>query len=190
MRGTKRHKVQYVWIALGCLVWTLVPLGSMAQNARMTLGSGQVSTGKTVGLPLYVTLPGDVSLGRITTIVKYPKDLKFQKTELGKDAKAGETLFDSKALPPDADGSGRLELTLTAASGKALPTGLVGTVFFFVSEKAQSRMVALPLVEAKGFSREGGAEVSLRGDPGEITIYEAGKEPQPTPMLGCFFFTH
>ena len=176
------------------LVFTfLVVMGTTlpAQNSSFTLGSGTGTPGLIVQLPIYLTLPRNLQMERILAIVEYPSFLAYHQVELAKDAKTNGVVIEVKDTSPQTDGKmKRMEITLKGGKEKLLQSGLVGSLSFTIDKEARTQMVALLVTEAKGFPKGGGAEIKLRGDPGSVTVYEAGMEPLPVPMVGCFFFTH
>ena len=188
--GEDMQKTRERASVIGALLFVAVSTIAQAQNASMTLGSGAGSAGGTVKLPLYITLPGDMQLKLITATVKYPPNLALRQAAIGPEVQASGESIEAIEGAPGSDGTKRITLTLKAGKDKPLLSGLTRSLSFSVVEKAKAGMVALPVDEVRGIRWGDGAEVPLRGNPGQVTIYEAGKEPQPTPMAGCFFFTH
>lgn len=160
-----------------------------AQSGSLTLGSGTGLPGKQVQLPIYLNLPRDQPLERILAIIEHPVALSYHRAEVAKEAQANDIVIEVKeSAPPTSGKRKRLEITLKGGMGKSLQTGMIGTLTFTVDPKARPQMASLPIAEARGFPKGGGAEVKMRGDSGGVTIYEPGSEP--APLVACFFFTH
>ena len=166
-----------------------------AQNSSLTLGSGTGSPGVPVQLPIYLTLPRNLQMERIQATVEHPSSLAYHQVQLAKDAQANGVVIEVKDAAAQSGGQSggkmkRMEITLKGGKEKLLQSGLVGTLSFTIDKEAKPQMISLLVSGAKGFPKAGGAEVKLRGDPGSVTIYEAGMEPLSVPLVGCFIFTH
>lgn len=162
---------------------------SLAQNGSVTLGSATGFPGEHAELPLYLGLPKNHPFERIVARVEYSTALTDPRVKEDEKFKAsGATMEVKEQTAPAGGKSKRIEITIRAGQGKLLPDGLIGWLLFSINKDARPQMLSLPMVEPKGFNRRGEAEVRLRGDPGNITIYEPGTEPPP--LVPCFFFTH
>jgi hypothetical protein len=165
---------------------------SPAQVASITLGSGTGTPGEDVAIPLYLTTGGDQKWTRIVTLVEYPASLTYRRINASEVAvAAGVSVRATEPSPPAGSQKKRLEVRIEGGKGKAVPEGIMGSIFFHIDQEAKPQMFSLPLAEVKGLGQGSQQEVPLRGNPGSVAIYAPGTEPTgPSTLMGCFFFTH
>ena len=160
--------------------------------ARVTLGSGSGTPGKSVVVPLYFTPLQGVNVGRLKLKVEFVSaNVKFSRIDKGIAADMGKVEVSAELKEgKNAKGVDTSTVTVLASPtsespNNALPQGLLGYLTMQISESARPANIGL---HATAESAEPGTNKlqEVQAVDAKIEVIAPGSEP----MVDCFFFSH
>ncbi len=155
---------------------------------RLDLGFVQSPPGSHVSVPLTLTLPRGVEIGRVTNEITFPAQLlSFQEARKGLAAEMVEAEVTTEVKQDDQDpDSSILEVTIESKTGMAIPRGVLVDLVFNISEQAQLGKTLVLKNAASAVNLEDPPQPihPVTGDNGEVAIDEIAI------AFACFFFMH
>jgi hypothetical protein len=155
---------------------------------RLDLGFVQSPPGSHVSVPLTLTLPRGVEIGRVTNEITFPAQLlSFQEARKGLAAEMVEAEVTTEVKQDDQDpDSPILKVTIESKTGMAIPRGVLVDLVFNISEQAQLGETLVLKNAASAVNLEDPPQPidPVTGDDGEVAIDEAAI------AFACFFFMH
>ncbi len=155
---------------------------------RLDLGFVQSPPGSHVSVPLTLTLPRGLEIGRVTNEIIFPAQLlSFQEARKGLAAEMVEAEVTTEVKQDDQDpDSSILKVTIESKTGMAIPRGVLVDLVFNISEQAQLGETLVLKNAASAVNLEDPPQPidPVTGDDGEVAIDEAAI------AFACFFFMH
>ena len=157
------------------------------------LGSTDGPPGRTVSIPLNITVPEGAKVTELELDVRFEKDLlSFARADLAPQGKADSVKL-TTSVEDDPEKVGRSILRIKAVGAQPLSSGAVADVFFRINPKAKppagstghkaAKLTAVLKKDARVKVGDGKLAAAT-GRDGEIDI-TAG-----TALFGCFFYMH
>ena len=182
---------------LGILVLSasnLAAQGNATPKPNVVLGGTSGSPGQSVVVPIYLSPPEGVEVGRLKLEVTFVSvNLKHEKTEPGIAADMGDAKVNGDVTAGKNDQgveTSTVTVTVNAPSSgtppKGIPAGLLAYLTLQISEKGRPATIALRTKLEATELGSGKRLDQLKAADAEVEVIAPGSEPAVT----CFFFTH
>jgi hypothetical protein len=171
----------------------LAAQGNATAKPNVVLGGTSGSPGQSVVVPIYLSPPEGVEVGRLKLEITFVSvNLKHEKTEPGIAADMANAKVNGEVtLGKNDQGveTSTVTVTVEAPSGtppKGVPAGLLAYLTLQISEKGRPATIALRTKLEATELGSGKKLDQLRSADAEIEVLAPGTEP----AVACFFFTH
>ncbi len=158
-------------------------------NPRLNLGIAFGTFGEeTTEVPLKLTFPRGMKVGKVQAEIVFPVDRLAFVSVSGTLASGGDVHFDSELKPVAQEGEeagqGVLEI-VAESSANPIPSGVLATLVFQISEEEKSEILALGLRGRLWAYPDVSQEITpVETYEGRVSIQE------PAVFFACFFYMH